>query len=547
MLRLSILRAATTAAFICCSFLIQPCFADDRGTCDRDSGEHAIAACTRLIQRGGMTAKNLATTYSNRGNEYMRVQEFEKAVRDFDQAIDLFKSSVFFSNRGVAHRRLGHEDLSLADYTQAIKLDPRNFLASTNRAVIWFLRKDFDKTIDDFNRAIAVNPKSGFSLNGRGRAFQAKGDLVRALADYDKAIAVEPKYSRTYSSRGDIWRIQGKYDRAVADYTRSIDLDPRDAEPYTSRALAHEAREDYKQAMSDYRAALSLSRYGSQGNYFNDAGSDQAMAKSRLKLLEDSEGQLPAVPNPPRQETKEAIGRKVALVIGNGAYSNVPALANPVNDARLIAKNLKGLGFEVQSWEDLDQDKMRLKVSDFLRSAVTSRLAIVFYAGHGMQIDGKNYLVPIDANFEKEDSGLIGQMVDMDFILTGMDDKVRTNIFILDACRNDPLAEAKARAAAGRSVVIRSGLAAPSGLSAGTTLGAGTLLAFATAPGQVAADGEGENSPFSTALGRHIGSPGLEVQQMLTRVRSEVVAATKSKQVPWSNSSLLGEVYLVEK
>jgi uncharacterized caspase-like protein len=103
-------------------------------------------------------------------------------------------------------------------------------------------------------------------------------------------------------------------------------------------------------------------------------------------------------------------------------------------------------------------------------------------------------------------------------------------------------------AAAGPSRSIEAGgLAPPSAPVAGTTLGAGTLIAFATAPGQVALDGEGANSPFSAALSRHIGTPGLEVQQMLTRVRAEVVAATKAKQVPWSNSSLLGEVYLAEK
>ena len=137
-------------------------------------------------------------------------------------------------------------------------------------------------------------------------------------------------------------------------------------------------------------------------------------------------------------------------------------------------------------------------------------------------------------------------MTDVDFILTGLDDKIRTNIIVLDACRDNPLAQKAAQATdAGRSVTVRSGLATPEGLGAGATLGAGTLLAFATAPGQVAQDGDGANSPFSAALGRHISTPGLEVQQMLTRVRSEVVSATKNKQVPWSNSSLLGEVYLV--
>ena len=110
-------------------------------------------------------------------------------------------------------------------------------------------------------------------------------------------------------------------------------------------------------------------------------------------------------------------------------------------------------------------------------------------------------------------------------------------------------AEAQQVAAAGtnRGIEGASGLAAPTSLGAGATLGADTLIAFATAPGQVALDGEGANSPFSAALSRHIGTPGLEVQQMLTRVRAEVVAATRSKQVPWSNSSLLGEVYLAER
>ena len=133
----------------------------------------------------------------------------------------------------------------------------------------------------------------------------------------------------------------------------------------------------------------------------------------------------------------------------------------------------------------------------------------------------------------------------MDTILAGLDDQVRTNILIFDACRNNPMAPRTTTSAEPvRSMEAGSGLAAPTAPSSGATLGAGTLIAFATAPGQVALDGEGANSPFSAALSRHIGTPGLEVQQMLTRVRAEVVAATKGKQVPWSNSSLLGEVYL---
>jgi uncharacterized caspase-like protein len=181
-------------------------------------------------------------------------------------------------------------------------------------------------------------------------------------------------------------------------------------------------------------------------------------------------------------------------------------------------------------------------IREFLREAARSQVAIVYNAGHGVQIDGRNYLVPADAQL-KPGGSLTDTMMDMDTIMAGLDDQLRTNILILDACRNNPMAPQVASAGANRAIA-GGGLAAPSSLGSGSTLGAGTLIAFATAPGKVALDGEGANSPFSAALSKYMPTPDIEVQQMLTRVRADVVAATDSKQVPWSNSSLLGEVYL---
>jgi uncharacterized caspase-like protein len=189
---------------------------------------------------------------------------------------------------------------------------------------------------------------------------------------------------------------------------------------------------------------------------------------------------------------------------------------------------------------------MQQTTRDFLREAARAQVAVVYYAGHGVQIDGRNYLIPVDVQ-PQPGADMTDGMIDLDTIQAGLDDQVRTNILILDACRNNPMAQRVASAVPGRAIEVGSGLAAPATLGSGATLGAGTLIAYATAPGQVALDGEGANSPFSAALSRHIGTAGLEVQQMLTRVRAEVVAATKSRQVPWSNSSLLGEVYLAEK
>jgi len=219
---------------------------------------------------------------------------------------------------------------------------------------------------------------------------------------------------------------------------------------------------------------------------------------------------------------------------------------NPPNDAHAITKSLRDIGFTVSEGIDLDRATMQKTIRDFLRETARSQVAVVYYAGHGVQIDGRNYLVPIDLAFQAA-GHTTDAMVDVDTIMAGLDDQLRTNIFILDACRNNPMAPQVASAGPNRGIEAGSGLAAPAFLGAGSTLGAGTLIAFATAPGKVALDGEGANSPFSAALSRHIGTAGLEVQQMLTRVRAEVVASTRSQQVPWSNSSLLGEVFLAER
>jgi uncharacterized caspase-like protein len=236
----------------------------------------------------------------------------------------------------------------------------------------------------------------------------------------------------------------------------------------------------------------------------------------------------------------------MALVIGNGAYTGVKALPNPPNDARAVAKSLRDIGFQVAEGVDLDRAAMQKITRDFLRNAARAQLVVVYYAGHGVQIEGRNYLIPVDTQLVTGHK-ITESMIDMDTILAALDDQVRTNILIFDACRNNPLEPKSASSEGGRGIEAGPGLAAPGTLGKGATLGAGTLIAFATAPGQVALDGEGLNSPFSAALSRHIGTPGLEVQQMLTRVRAEVVSVTKNKQVPWSNSSLLGEVFLAEK
>ena len=229
---------------------------------------------------------------------------------------------------------------------------------------------------------------------------------------------------------------------------------------------------------------------------------------------------------------------RMALVVGNSKYISANALPNAANDARMMARALRDIGFVVTDGYDLRRDSMERLIREFLRKSENARVALLFYAGHGLQVDGRNYLLPVDTKLEAA-SDLGFETIGLDNILESLDGASRTNIIILDACRNNPFAQNFAsRFGAARSVTVLSGLAGYS------NLGTGTLIAFSTAPGAVALDGSSSNSPFTKALARHVRTPGLEVRQMLTRVRADVLAETGGRQIPWDNSSLLGEVYL---
>ncbi|MBR1277602.1 caspase family protein [Bradyrhizobium sp. AUGA SZCCT0283] len=547
-------------------------------TTDTTPADQMIDACNKIVALKVFSGENLATIYFWRAVGWNKKGNYTQVIADAGEAIRLHPSVAAYNLRGSAYYDRGEYDIAIADFNDALRIGPPSGIIFHNRGNAWRSKGEYAKAIADYDQSIKSDPKSVFSWQNRGISKRALGDLDGALADINEAIRLDPTLPQPLTSRAVIWRAKGDLDRAIADSTEAIRLAKAKApanimtppgsvliSAYTHRALAYEAKGDFDRAKQDYAATL-------EGKA-SDAGSkaNQATAKVRLSLLSETLPPSPrtataappppasaakpagaASPSPPpaaerqRAETGRETVRRVALVIGNGAYARVRPLPNPTNDARAMAKSLRDIGFVVTEGTDLDRTAMQATIRDFLRDAARSQVAVVYYAGHGVQIDGRNYLVPIDIQFQAG-SGMTDTMMDMDTIMAGLDDQVRTNILILDACRNNPMAPKLASAGPARDIEAGSGLAAPATLGAGSTLGAGTLIAFATAPGQVALDGEGANSPFSAALTRHIGTPGLEVQQMLTRVRAEVVAATKGKQVPWSNSSLLGEVYLAEK
>ena len=215
--------------------------------------------------------------------------------------------------------------------------------------------------------------------------------------------------------------------------------------------------------------------------------------------------------------------RRVALVIGNAAYKSVSVLQNPVNDSRAMAKSLRALGFEVIERENVGREALALAVREYGDKLRGASVGLFYFAGHGVQVKGRNYLIPVDADIAREDE-VQYRSFDVNEVLDKMDSaRTAINLVVLDACRNNPFARSFKTSQTGLAQMD-----APTG----------TLIAFSTAPGSVAQDGEGSNGLYTGALLKHIAAPGVAVEQMFKRVRVDVVNASKNQQVPWESSSL---------
>jgi hypothetical protein len=222
--------------------------------------------------------------------------------------------------------------------------------------------------------------------------------------------------------------------------------------------------------------------------------------------------------------------RLTALVIGNAAYTRITKLGNSVNDANDIGAKLAAHGFTVIKKTDCRHKEMDIALKEFRASLTGSDVALFFFAGHGMQIDGENYLAPVDADFAAETDAKHSSLALKRVLETMEKSGTATNIIILDACRENPFELAWNRSAATRGLAP---VYAPRG----------TIIAYATSPGQIAGDGTGRNGRYTAALLKHIDTPDCSLENMFKRVRNTLSAATKGKQVSWEHTSLAGEFF----
>jgi hypothetical protein len=225
--------------------------------------------------------------------------------------------------------------------------------------------------------------------------------------------------------------------------------------------------------------------------------------------------------------------KRVALVVGNSSYQHAPLLPNPANDAAAIAATLKGAGFDiVDTRSNLPSAEMRRALRDFADQARDADIAVVYYAGHGIEIDGTNYLIPTDATLER-DTDVYDEAYSLDRILQAIEPARRLRLVIVDACRNNPFLDAMKRTVASRAV--------SRGLARVEPATSNTLVAFAAKAGLTAFDGSSQNSPYAAALVKYIAAPGLDLRRAFGFIRDDVLQATGNRQEPYVYGSLGGE------
>jgi hypothetical protein len=232
--------------------------------------------------------------------------------------------------------------------------------------------------------------------------------------------------------------------------------------------------------------------------------------------------------------TEAFADKRVALVIGNASYVNATKLANPLNDATAVSVLLEAAGFKVEIHNDLGNVEMRRVIRDFQDDARDSDIAVVYYAGHGIELDNKNYLIPTDAKLQR-DRDVEDETVSVERVMTMIEPARRLRLVILDACRDNPFTRSMTRTMATRAASVSRGLAKYEPTMSNT------LIAFAASPGSTVLDGEGSsNSPFTTALVKHITTPNLDLRIAFGNVRDEVLQSTSNRQEPYISGSLGG-------
>jgi tetratricopeptide (TPR) repeat protein len=496
---------------------------------------------------------------------------------DFDAALGVLERasrlkpeepSYAIAGRALMFSEKGDFKSAHAEMARAIPLVHGNEERSqvlAARAVILDRQGRRDEAMNDFDEAIRLNPRHAIAYADRGNIWRLRGDLARALTDLNIAVRLEAHNPTILARRGEVLRYRGELAEALGDFNKALALNPYAVQALTGRGLIHEKLGDRARARSDFEGALA----SPLGNTTRIREARET-ASARLAAL-DSGQAAPTIPAAPARVasptsvptpalvapilTKPVVaeqavarqGRRVALVVGNSAYRRVPELINPRNDANAVAAALRNVGFDtVVQVADTTRERLADVLRTFATEAAKADWAMVYYAGHGIEVNGRNYLLPVDARLAA-DRDVASEAVPLDAVMASLAGASKLKLVVLDACRDNPFAPQMQRtmtvADAGASVPTVGGSAASRSIGRGlgeVRVSGASLVVFAAKHGQTALDGEGGNSPFAIALVQRIATPGVEINKIFRLVRDDVMEATAGRQEPFTYGSLPG-------
>jgi tetratricopeptide (TPR) repeat protein len=550
-------------------------FAFERlGLCQRmlDDVDYVDEAFRRYNAFDARVNKKKPEPYQPYQKHFRRADVLQRCHNDYAEAVRILNPVVAASPhdaiawvyRGNAHYLNGDADSALSDFEQALKLNPKSEGALIQRSKLYRDLGMYDRAMQDSDRAVTAQPNLAYPLAHRGDVWRSIGDMQRALADANAAVKLDEKNLDALLYRGRIFRYLGDADRAVADFDAALKAFPNLIIVLAERGLAWERKGNIVRARADFEAAINARIL--RGQDIRMSRSAQETARTRLAAL--NAASLPSIPalplkwasptsvptpvspaavltNPVVTSVAGHPGRRVALVIGNSAYQNVSKLLNPQKDAHSIAASLRNIGFEtVTLAPDTTREKLTDALRNFANEAEKSDWAMVYYAGHGIEVNGMNYLVPVDAKLAV-DRDVQFEAVPLERVMAAVEGARKLKLVVLDACRDNPFTPQMRKTASPDAVSISTAGGKVASRSIGRGLGrvevsGGTLVVYAAKHGQVALDGEGSNSPFAIAMVQRIAAPGVEINKIFRLVRDDVMEATAGRQEPYTYGSLPG-------
>jgi tetratricopeptide (TPR) repeat protein len=270
-----------------------------RGNAYNKKGEYdrAIADFNQAIQLNPKDAK----AFNNRGNAYDEKGEYNRAIADFNEALKLNpKDAGAFNNRGSSYHKKGEYNRAAADFNEALKLNPKDACAFNNRGIFYYNKEEYNRAIADFDRSIQLNTKDSYAFHNRGNFYNNKGEYNRAIADLDRAIQLNPKDADAFYSRGLAYNNKGEYDSAIADFNQAILLNPKDADAFYSRGLAYNKKGEYDRAIADYNQAILLNPKDAAAFY--NRGLTYERKGDKIKAIESYRQALALAQNPQVKE-----------------------------------------------------------------------------------------------------------------------------------------------------------------------------------------------------------------------------------------------------